>query len=206
MNSAKTIIEILEREYPDAGCELNFGSDFELLVAVILSAQCTDKRVNAVCGELFKKYNTPEQFASLEEEELWERIKPCGFYRSKAKSIISSSKDIVNKFGGKVPDSFDDLLSLCGVGRKTANVVSGVAFNKPALPVDTHVFRTSRRLGLSDSKTPDGVEKDLVAALSEEDRIRAHHVLIFFGRYRCHSRRPECAGCPVKEYCNYQSK
>ncbi|MBP5357474.1 MAG: endonuclease III [Clostridia bacterium] len=203
MNRAEEIIDILENNYPDAHCELNYGTDFQLLVSVILSAQCTDKRVNEVTARLFPIYSTPEQFASLSEEDLEPIIRPCGFFRSKARSIISSSKDIIGRFGGNVPRNFEDLLSLRGVGRKTANVICGVAFNQPAIPVDTHVYRTSHRLGLSSGKTPDKVEEDLVKQLSENMRMKAHHLLIFFGRYRCHSQKPECKGCPVSQYCNY---
>lgn len=200
---ADNIMKLLEEAHPDAHCELNYGSDFQLLVAVILSAQCTDKRVNLVTAELFRHYREPVDFATVPQEKLEELIRPCGFFRSKARSIISSSTDIVERFGGKVPRTMEELLSLRGVGRKTANVMLGVAFGESAIAVDTHVFRLAHRLGLSDKPTPEGVEKDLVGEISEEMRAKAHHLLIFHGRYVCHSRNPECDKCNVTEYCNY---
>lgn len=203
MTKADEIIERLQKDYPSAHCELNYGSEFQLLVAVILSAQCTDKRVNIVTAELFKQYSTPIDFATMEQEKLETLIHSCGFYRAKAKSIISASQDIIEKYGGKVPETMDELLTLRGVGRKTANVMINVAFGRPAMAVDTHVFRTSHRLGLSDKPTPEGVEKDLVEQLSEENLSVAHHLLIFHGRYRCHSRNPECGECSLTEYCGY---
>lgn len=200
---ADNIMKLLEEAHPDAHCELNYGSDFQLLVAVILSAQCTDKRVNLVTAELFKHYREPVDFATVPQEKLEELIRPCGFFRSKARSIISSGADIIERFGGKVPRTMEELLSLRGVGRKTANVMLGVAFGESAIAVDTHVFRLAHRLGLSDKPTPEGVEKDLVGEISEEMRAKAHHLLIFHGRYVCHSRNPECDKCNVTEYCNY---
>lgn len=200
---AKEIIDILRAKYPDAHCELNYETDFQLLVSVILSAQCTDKRVNIVTKPMFEKYPNPIDYATMPQEKLETLIHSCGFYRAKAKSIISASTDILEKFGGKVPRDMDDLLTLRGVGRKTANVMRSVAFGESALAVDTHVFRTAHRLGLSDKPTPEGVEKDIVAQLSEEDLSVAHHLLIFHGRYVCHSRNPECGECPLTSYCNY---
>ncbi len=200
---ADNIMKLLEEAHPDAHCELNYGSDFQLLVAVILSAQCTDKRVNLVTAELFRHYREPVDFATVPQEKLEELIRPCGFFRSKARSIISSGADIIERFGGKVPRTMEELLSLRGVGRKTANVMLGVAFGESAIAVDTHVFRLAHRLGLSDKPTPEGVEKDLVGEISEEMRAKAHHLLIFHGRYVCHSRNPECDKCNVTEYCNY---
>ena len=193
MTDAEKIFSLLEKDYPDAHCELNYSTTFELLVAVILSAQCTDKRVNRITPALFAKYSAPEDFASVPQEELEKLIYSCGFYHNKAKNIIAAAKAIVKDYGGKVPDTFDGLLSLPGVGRKTANVVA----------VDTHVFRTARRLNLSQGKTPFEVEKDLMKAVPEGMRNRAHHLLIFHGRYRCKSRRPDCADCLLTEYCNY---
>ncbi|MBQ7227865.1 MAG: endonuclease III [Clostridia bacterium] len=203
MSRAIEIIDQLAKDFPDAHCELKFSTDFELLVAVILSAQCTDKRVNIVTSELFKKYNTPLAFATMEQEKLESLIHSCGFFRAKAKNIISASRDILQRFNGKVPSTMDELLSLGGVGRKTANVVLSVAFGEQTIAVDTHVFRTSRRLGLSDKSTPEGVEQDLVEALPEDKRSSAHHLLIFHGRYRCHSRNPDCELCTLTDYCKY---
>ena len=202
----KRIFENLEKRFPDAHCELSFKSDFELLVAVILSAQCTDKRVNIVTAALFEKYNTPAQFAALSEEELIPFIRSCGFFNMKAASIISASRDILTKFGGAVPRDMDGLLSLRGVGRKTANVMLSVAFDKPAMAVDTHVLRTSGRLGLSDKSTPEGVEWDLLALLPPERLKSAHHLLIFLGRYCCHSQRPDCENCVLTGDCEYYIK
>ncbi len=203
MSRSGEIIAQLRSDYPDAHCELDYGTPFELLVAVILSAQCTDKRVNIVTKSLFEKYNTPYDFACMEQQKLEELIHSCGFFRAKARSIISASRDILEKFGGEVPSTMEDLLTLRGVGRKTANVVLAVAFGESTIAVDTHVFRTAHRLGLSDKPTPEGVERDLVAAFDEEDRSVAHHLLIFHGRYRCHSQRPECDGCSLYDYCVY---
>lgn len=203
MTDAEKIFSLLEKDYPDAHCELNYSTTFELLVAVILSAQCTDKRVNRITPALFAKYSAPEDFASVPQEELEKLIYSCGFYHNKAKNIIAAAKAIVKDYGGKVPDTFDGLLSLPGVGRKTANVVFSVGYGGDGIAVDTHVFRTARRLNLSQGKTPFEVEKDLMKAVPEGMRNRAHHLLIFHGRYRCKSRRPDCADCRLTEYCNY---
>ena len=200
---ANEILAVLEQKYPEAHCELDYETDFQLLVAVILSAQCTDKRVNKVTKELFKVASTAQEFAVMSEEELQPLIFSCGFYRNKAKSIISASRDIVERFEGKVPSDFDSLLSLKGVGRKTANVMMSVAFNEPAIAVDTHVFRVSNRLGLSNGKTPFDVEKDLSMLLSPEVHGKAHHLLIFHGRYCCKSQRPICSDCPLTNECIY---
>ena len=196
-NIAKLIIEKLSLAYPTAKCELEFSSPFELLVATILSAQCTDKRVNEVTGELFKTHNKPEDFASLEYGQLEDKIFSCGFYRNKAKNIIDCSRKLLMDFGGQVPDDFDTLLSLPGVGRKTANVVMANAFGGDNIAVDTHVFRVSRRLGFSDGKTPFEVEKDLMQLLDKSVYSRAHHLLIFHGRYCCRSQNPKCGICPL---------
>lgn len=203
---ADKIMELLEIAHPDAHCELNYSTDFELLVAVILSAQCTDKRVNIVTDKLFRKYSTPADFAVMPQETLEELIHSCGFYRSKAYSIISASTDIIERYGGKVPHTMEELLTLRGVGRKTANVMLSVAFGESAIAVDTHVFRLAHRLGLSDKPTPEGVEKDLTEKLRPELRSKAHHLLIFHGRYICHSRNPECEKCTLTDYCEYIMK
>lgn len=198
---AQRILERLTAAYPQATCELHYDSPFHLLIAVILSAQCTDKRVNEVTKTLFTVYNTPEDFASADIFKLQELIYSCGFYRNKSQSIISASRDIVEKFGGQVPNTFEELLSLRGVGRKTANVVMAVAFGGNNIAVDTHVFRTSHRLGLSSGKTPDKVEADLCALLEPSMYGKAHHLLIFHGRYCCKSQRPTCNECPVSPFC-----
>ncbi|MBR2988455.1 MAG: endonuclease III [Clostridia bacterium] len=200
------ILRVLEEEYPDAHCELDYETDFQLLVAVILSAQCTDKRVNEVTKTLFTVASTPYDFAKISQEELEKLIFSCGFYRNKAKNIISASQDIVNKFNGQVPKEYDDLLSLAGVGRKTANVVSAVCYSADAVAVDTHVFRVSNRLDLARGKTPYEVEKGLMKVIPVGERAKTHHLLIFHGRYRCKSQNPNCIDCKLKQYCTYENK
>lgn len=197
------MLDKLALAHPNAECELNFNSTFELLVAVILSAQCTDKRVNEVTKDLFAKYNTPQDFADIKQEELEKLIFSCGFYRSKAAHIISCARDIVERFGGKVPEDFDSLLTLAGVGRKTANVVSAVAFGKQAMPVDTHVLRLANRIGLANSDKPEQVEKRLVRIIPNERISQAHHLLIHHGRYVCTARKPDCTRCPITQYCKF---
>lgn len=198
---AEKILDELEVRYPDAHCELDYGTEYQLLVSVILSAQCTDKRVNIITKDLFARAATPEEMVKLSPDELEKLIFSCGFYRAKAKSILSASMDIITRFGGKVPNNMDDLLSLRGVGRKTANVMLSVAFEAPAIPVDTHVYRVSRRLDLSDKATPEGVEKDLMALFVPAHYNRSHNLLIFHGRYCCKSASPECNVCPITELC-----
>lgn len=195
------ILKRLTEAYPDATCELNYGSDFELLVSVILSAQCTDKRVNAVTAELFKAADTPQAFCDMPLAELEGRIKSCGLYRNKAANIKSCCKDLVERFDGKVPGTREQLMSLAGVGRKTANVVLSIAFDEPAIAVDTHVFRVAHRLGLSDGKTPDEVERDLCAAFKPEEYRDVHFLLIRHGRDCCHARNPECDKCFLNDGC-----
>lgn len=200
---AQHIYDSLSLMHPDAECELNFATPFELLVAVILSAQCTDARVNKVTERLFEVYNTPEQFASLTVEELKPYIFSCGFYNNKGKNIIAMSRELCDKYNGEVPEDFDDLTSLAGVGRKTASVVTAVAFKKPAVPVDTHVNRVSLRIGLSEGKNVEEVERDIKALFPEEQWNKLHHYLIFHGRYICHSRAPECDKCNLVGVCKY---
>lgn len=202
MPETDKIFSILDETFPNAQCELDFGSVFELLVAVILSAQCTDRRVNVVTKELFKIASTPEEFAEMDPADLEKAIYSCGFYRNKAKNIIAASKAIVEN-GGKVPDTFDGLLALPGVGRKTANVVFDVGFGGDGIPVDTHVFRTSNRLGIAPGKTPREVEDNLLKIIPEGNRNRVHHLLIFLGRYRCKAISPGCDDCPLNRYCKY---
>ena len=201
MRDVETLLDKLDACYPDAHCELDYGSNWQLLVAVILSAQCTDKRVNQVTPKLFERASSPQDFVDIPLEELEKLIYSCGFYHNKAKNIKLAARDVVEKFGGTVPGTIDQLTTLAGVGRKTANVVFAVGFKGQAMPVDTHVFRLAHRLGLSDGKTPEAVEKDLRAVIPEKYYTRAHHLLIFHGRYTCKSRRPECDKCAVKEYC-----
>ena len=189
--------------YPDAQPALHFESPYELLVAVILSAQCTDERVNKVTAVLFKNYNTPEKMLTLSQSELEKYIFSCGFYHNKSAHILSASRDIIEKFGGEVPDSLEKLRTLAGVGRKTANVVYAVAFGGNAIAVDTHVFRVSNRLGIAEGKTPEKVEDGLREAIPEELWSKAHHYLIYHGRRVCHSQKPDCINCTLKDYCKY---
>ena len=197
----KEILSELERLYPDAKPALHYKSPYELLVAVILSAQCTDERVNKVTEVLFQKYNTPEKMLTLTQEELEKYIFSCGFYHNKAAHILSASRDILDKFGGEVPSSFDDLKTLAGVGQKTANVVYAVAFGGDAIAVDTHVFRVSRRLGLAFANTPEKVEEDLKKVIPRDQWSKAHHYLIWHGRRVCHSQKPNCNECTLKHMC-----
>lgn len=198
---ADKIISALAAAYPDARPALEFSSPYELLVAVILSAQCTDKRVNIVTKELFKDYNTPEKMLTLSVGELGEKIKSCGLYRSKAAHILSASKDIVEKFGGKVPESQKELKTLAGVGQKTANVVYAVAFGGEAIAVDTHVFRVSNRLGLAESDNVTDTEKSLNRLIDRHLWSKAHHYLIYHGRQVCKAIKPDCENCCVSALC-----
>lgn len=195
------IYALLEKMHGDAHCELDFRTPFELLVAVILSAQCTDKRVNAVTKDLFVEANTPEQFVAMPAEELEKRIFSCGFYHNKAKAIKEMSQSIVDM--GGMPDTQEGLMTLRGVGRKTANVVYSVAYGGNAIAVDTHVFRVANRLGVVNAATPEETEKQLMAAFDEDVWSRLHHLLIFHGRYVCHSRKPDCGSCLLTKYCKY---
>lgn len=194
-------LEILEQTYIDAIPQLKFSSSFELLVAVILSAQCTDRQVNRVTPDLFARADTPEKMLELGLENLEEIIKPCGFYRMKAKHIIETSQILVEKFDGTVPRTFDGLVELPGVGRKTANVVLSVGFKIPALAVDTHVFRVANRLKLAEGKTPLEVELGLQRVIPRDKWAAAHHWLIWHGRLLCHAKKPKCNECPLNEVC-----
>lgn len=200
------LLDRLASVHPQAECELNFNSTFELLVAVILSAQCTDKRVNEVTKVLFAKYNKPQDFADIKQEELERLIYSCGFYRSKAAHIISCARDIEERFNGQVPEDFESLLSLAGVGRKTANVVSAVAFGKQAMAVDTHVLRLANRIGFIKSDKPEQVEKKLTEIIPHERLSQAHHLLIHHGRYICTARKPDCTQCPITQYCKFYNE
>ncbi len=199
----KRALALLEQMYFDAKPALEYSTAYELLVAVVLSAQCTDARVNIVTRELFKHYNTPEAMLTLSQAELEKYIFSCGFYRNKAAHILSASKDIVQRFGGEVPGTIEELMSLAGVGKKTANVVYSVWFGGAAIAVDTHVFRVSNRLGLAKGSTPEKVELGLNKAIPEEKWAQAHHWLIYHGRQICHSQKPACEGCSLAEVCDY---
>ena len=202
----KKALQILAQVYADARPALVYSTAYELLVAVILSAQCTDERVNKVTRELFKEHNTPETMLQLSRQELEKYIFSCGLYRSKAAHILSASRDIVDKFGGKVPSDFAQLKSLAGVGQKTANVVSSVWFEADAIAVDTHVFRVSNRLGLAHANTPLRTEEQLKLSIPQADWSKAHHWLIWHGRKVCHSQNPDCGACPLADCCDHFAK
>lgn len=193
----------MKETYPDVKCALNFGTPYELLVATILSAQCTDVRVNIITGELFKEYNTPCRMLELTEEELGEKIKSCGLYKNKSKNILAATAMLVAEFRGEVPDTMEELMKLPGVGRKTANVVMANAFGKPAIAVDTHVFRVANRLGIAKGKTPEEVERGLMKVIPEDMWSYAHHLLIAHGRNLCAARKPRCGECPLAPFCEF---
>jgi endonuclease III len=196
------IIARFRKLYPDAHCELNFKNPLELLVATVLSAQCTDKRVNLVTADLFKRFNTAADYASNPQEELETAIKSTGFFRNKAKSIRSMANDLVHKFGGEVPGSMDELTSLAGVGRKTANVVLGNAFGINAgIVVDTHVRRLAQRLGLTRQIDPDKIELELMKIVPQEDWTNFSHWLIWHGRRCCYAQKPDCLHCDLASLC-----
>ena len=204
-NNAELIQTGLDMMFPNPHCELHFKTPFELLVAVILSAQCTDKRVNLVTDEIYKKYNTPEDFANMPLEQLENLIHSCGFYHNKAVAIKKASKDILERFNGEVPSNFDDLITLAGVGRKTANVMMAEAFGGDAIAVDTHVLRVSNRLGLAKTKDPHKCEEELKKIFPKNTWSKLHFQMVLFGRYKCKAIKPECEGCPFSQICvDYQ--
>lgn len=202
----RTVLDKLQKLYPDAHCELNNTSPYELLIATILSAQSTDVRVNIVTEDLFKEHNTPETMLKLSQEELQEKIRTIGFYRNKSKHILATSRILINDYDSKVPETREELIKLPGVGRKTANVVISNAFGKQAIAVDTHVFRVSNRIGLADSKNVEDTEADLMENIPEDEWTDTHHLLIFHGRRTCKARNPKCEICPVKDICLYYTK
>lgn len=199
----KLIIDKLIETYPDAECELSYETPFQLLIATVLSAQTTDKKVNEVTKKLFKKYGTLEKFLTLNEEKLSEEIKVIGLYRTKSKNIIKLCKMLKEKFNGEVPKTREELILLPGVGRKTANVVISNCFGVQAFAVDVHVFRVSNRIGLANAKTPEKTEMDLMKNIDENLWTTCHHTIIFHGRRCCSSRKPKCDECTVSEYCKY---
>lgn len=201
--TALEILDYLREKYPNPVPKLKYTTPYELLVAVILSAQCTDDRVNKVTEVLFGKYNTPEKMLDLTSEQLEKYIYSCGFYHNKAKHILSASKSIIENFNGEVPSDFDALKSLDGVGQKTANVVWSVAFGGDAIAVDTHVFRVSNRLGLADANTPLKTEEQLKRIIPKDRWSESHHFIIFYGREICSAKKPKCDICQLKKYCKY---
>lgn len=200
-SNSKAILRILKKHYPDARCELDFNSPLELLVATILSAQCTDKRVNQVTKTLFKKYRTVDAYANANVKDIEAIIQPTGFYRNKAKSIHAMANSVRDKFGGKIPHTLDELVTLPGVGRKTANVVLGNAFDTPGLTVDTHFGRLVRRFGWTKETDPVKVEFAVMDIFPKKDWTYLSHVLIWHGRRYCHARKPACGVCPIAKYC-----
>ncbi len=207
MEKIDEIITYFDSLYPNPKCALEFSSPYELLVAVVLSAQCTDKRVNIVTKELFRLAPTPEKMLNLGEERVKEIIHPCGFYNSKSKAIICLSKDLIEKFNGVVPSTMDELTSLRGVGRKTANVVIGVAFSGQTIAVDTHVHRVSKRLGLAnENSTPLECENSLLKVVPKNKRTKFHHQTIWFGREKCRAINPKCDNCKLNKICEFKRK
>ncbi len=199
--NVEEIIKILSRLYPDAKTGLEYENNFQLLIAVILSAQCTDLQVNRITGKLFKKYRLPEDYARLSVDTLANEIKSCGLFYSKSKNIINTCRILVEKYGSCVPSTREELEKLPGVGPKSAGVLLGIAFNQHTLPVDTHVFRVSHRLGLSKAKTPERTEKELIALLPPQYRMDFHHQLLSHGRQVCTARKPRCTDCQLLKHC-----
>jgi len=198
------VIEWFKVNMPVAESELHYRSPYELLVAVILSAQCTDKRVNLITPELLRRFPTPEKLAEVEPDEVFEYIRSCSYPNNKAKHLVGMARKLIADYNGVMPEEVDELIKLPGVGRKTASVIASVIFNKPAMAVDTHVFRVAARIGLSvNSKTPYETEKQLIANIPEEMIPIAHHWLILHGRYVCVARKPKCEICGLQPYCAY---
>ena len=203
---AKRILTGLKKAYPEAGCSLSFRSPLELLVATILSAQCTDVQVNKVTPQLFRKFPSAKDYAAAPIEELEEAIRTTGFFHNKAKHIQNACRKMIDTFGGQVPDTMESLVSLPGVGRKTANVVLSNGFGRnEGFVVDTHVFRLSHRLGLVKGKTPEKVEQELMSLFPQDDWAFLSHALILHGRKVCNARKPRCADCPLKKDCSKQN-
>ena len=201
------ILAGLDATYPDATCELNYSNVFQLLIATILSAQCTDVRVNQVTQELFKKYTKPEDFAYASPAELEKEIRPTGFFRNKTKSIMGASKGLIEKFGSQVPRTMEEILTLPGVARKTGNVVLGTAYGiTSGIVVDTHVIRLSQRLDLTRNDDPKKIEQDLMKVIPENKWIKFSHQLIWHGRRVCAARKPKCADCNLESLCNSKDK
>lgn len=203
---AKFIVEQLDNLFPAPQCELNYKNVYQLLVAVILSAQCTDKRVNVVTKELFKEFDTPQKMITLSLSQLEEKIHSCGFYHNKAKNILSMSRDLIEKYNGEVPNDLELMQTLAGVGRKTANVVYSEAFGGEAIAVDTHVLRVSNRLNLATSSNPYQVEKALMQTFDKKLWGKLHLQLVLFGRYVCKAKNPNCSNCPFTKYCEYYAQ
>lgn len=203
---AALLVEALEKEYPDAICSLDYAKPYELLISVRLAAQCTDARVNVVTKDLFQKYPTLEAFADASAEEVADIVRPCGLGNSKARDIVATCKLLLSDYNSVVPDTIDELLKLPGVGRKTANLIVGDVYGKPAVVCDTHCIRITNLMGLSDSKNPAIVEKQLREVLPPDKSNDFCHRLVIHGRAVCKARNPMCAGCAAKKYCAYGEK
>lgn len=197
------VLDILKMLYPDAQCELDYGTPFQLLVATVLSAQTTDKAVNQVTKDLFKEYPDVDSFLTLTQEELESKIKTIGLYRNKSKNLLKMCQQLKDNFNGEVPNTMEGITSLQGAGRKTANVVLSNAFDVPAIAVDTHVFRVSNRIGIAHGKNVDETEKQLQEAIPKDMWSHAHHLIIFHGRRCCYARKPDCDNCAVAPLCEY---
>ncbi len=200
------LINRLKKHFPEPKTELNFKNEFELLIVVVLSAQTTDVKVNQVSPKLFEKYPTPEKLANADIQDLYEILKPINYYRKKAERIKEISRILVEKYSGKVPDTIEELVKLPGVGRKTASVILVNAFKKPAIVVDTHVKRVSKRLGLTCHDNPEKIEKDLANFFSKENWVYISNALVLFGRYICTARKPKCKECYLVDICPYENK
>lgn len=202
----RLVIDTFEQTMPDPHTELDYGSPFQFLVAVILSAQCTDKRVNTITPALFRRYPTATDLAAADRDELFELIRSCSYPNNKTTSLLGMAHAVTERFGGNIPDNIDDLMSLPGVGRKSANVILSVIYDKPAMAVDTHVFRVAERIGFTTgSKSPLATEQALVANIPSDKIARAHHWLILHGRYVCKARRPLCYECAIRPFCRHYS-
>lgn len=206
-DEAIEIIKILKEYYPDATCSLNFTNPFEMMISVMLSAQCTDERVNKTTPALFSKYNTPEALANIDIKELENIIHPCGFYKNKAKNIKACSKKLIEEYNGIVPEDMEKLQSLPGVGRKSANVIMLEAFHNPqGIAVDTHAKRISNKMGFSKESEPEKIEKDLLKQIPKEYYYDVNHLFVWHGRNICNARNPKCDECPVNKYCKSYKK
>ena len=203
----RLVIDCFEQMLPEAQTELHYNDPYQLLVAVILSAQCTDKRVNMITPPLFERFPTAADLAAASRDDVFELIRSCSYPNNKTTSLLGMARMLVDRFDGQVPDSIDDLMSLPGVGRKTANVILSVVYDRPAMAVDTHVFRVAERIGLTTlSKNPLTTERELVRNIPADKIARAHHWLILHGRYVCKARKPLCEQCDIRPYCRYFSK
>ncbi len=201
------IIEILKKYYPDAKCSLDFKTPFELAIAVMLSAQCTDERVNKTTPTLFSKYNKPKDFINIDINELEQIIHPCGFYKNKAKNIKNMAIIVEKQFNGNLPDNMNDLINLPGIGRKSANVIMLDAFNNPqGIAVDTHVKRISNRIGFTKNSNPEKIEQDLLKVIPKSYLKDVNHLFVWHGRYTCKAQKPKCQDCPIKKYCKAKTE